>query len=180
MIRLARVLVLSMLAALALCGPAGAVDRYVPMKVGPAPGPAKYDRIWLQQLGPRSHDRVVVLMPGTNGGAGSITPVARDIVARVPRTQVWIVDRRQQAFEDTAVFERRDPDAALDHYLGFKYRRVLGSDARFAAEWGLRVQLADLRRVRCRSWAYGRLPERAMRRKSRALGRGRRESVSGS
>jgi hypothetical protein len=34
-IRLARVLVLSMLASLALCGPAGAVDRYVPMKVGP-------------------------------------------------------------------------------------------------------------------------------------------------
>ena len=156
MIRLARVLVLSMLASLALCGPAGAVDRYAPMKVGPAPGPAKYDRIWLQQLGPRSHDRVVVLMPGTNGGAGSVTPVARDIVARVPRTQVWIVDRRQQAFEDTAVFERRDPDAALDHYLGFKYRRVLGSDLRFAAEWGLRVQLADLRRVVRRAARGGR------------------------
>jgi hypothetical protein len=117
------------------------------MKVGPAPGPDRYDRVWVQQLGPRAHDRVVVLMPGTNGGAGSISPVARDIVKRVARTQVWIVDRRQQAFEDTAVFERRDPQAALDHYLGFEYRRVLGSDARFAAEWGLRVQLADLRRV---------------------------------
>jgi hypothetical protein len=35
-IRLARVLVLSMLVALALCGPAAAVDRYAPMKVGPA------------------------------------------------------------------------------------------------------------------------------------------------
>jgi hypothetical protein len=145
--RSAGALVLSILASLAVCGPAGAVDRYVPMKVGPAAGPAKYDRVWVQQLGPSAHDRVVVLMPGTNGGAGSITPVARDIVARVPRTQVWIVDRRQQAFEDTSVFEARDPDAALDHYLGFKYRRVLGSDARFAAEWGLRVQLEDLRRV---------------------------------
>ena len=51
MIRLARVLVLSMLATLALCGPAAAVDRYVPMKVGPAPGPAKYDRVWVQQYG---------------------------------------------------------------------------------------------------------------------------------
>jgi hypothetical protein len=154
--RLAGVLVGAVIAALALCGPAAAVDRYVPMKVGPAPGPAKYDRVWVQQLGPRAHDRVVVLMPGTNGGAGSITPVARDIVARVPRTQVWIVDRRQQAFEDTAVFESRDPDAALDHYLGFKYRRVLGSDARFAAEWGLSVQLADLRRVVRRAAKGGR------------------------
>lgn len=156
MIRLARALVLSMLASLAVCGPAAAIDRYVPMKVGPAPGPAKYDRVWLQQLGPRAHDRVVVLMPGTNGGAGSISPVARDIVRRVPRTQVWMMDRRQQAFEDTSVFARRDPDAALDYYLGFKYRRVSGEDARFAAEWGLRVQLADLRRVVRRAARGGR------------------------
>jgi hypothetical protein len=54
----------------------------------------------VQQLGPRGFERVVVLVPGTNGGAGGITPVALDIVRRVPRTQVWIVDRRQQAFED--------------------------------------------------------------------------------
>jgi hypothetical protein len=74
------------------------------MKVGPAAGPAKHDRVFAQQLGPRRHDRVVVLVAGTNGGAGGITPVARDIVAHVPRTQVWIVDRREQAFEDTSVF----------------------------------------------------------------------------
>jgi dimethylaniline monooxygenase (N-oxide forming) len=43
-----------------------------------------------------------------------------------------------------------------------------------------RLLLADLRRARCRSWGYGRLPDRAMRRKSRALGRARRASVSGS
>jgi dimethylaniline monooxygenase (N-oxide forming) len=43
-----------------------------------------------------------------------------------------------------------------------------------------RLLLSDLRRARCRSWAYGRLPERAMRRNSRALGRARRASVSGS
>jgi hypothetical protein len=151
-----RLALLTAAALLALCAPAGAIDRYVPMKVGPAPGPDRYDRVWVQQLGPAGADRVVVLMPGTNGGAGSISPVARDIVARVPRTQVWIVDRRQQAFEDTAVFERRDPQAALDHYLGFRYRRVLGADAKFAAEWGLRVQLADLRRVVRRAARGGR------------------------
>ncbi|HEV2874460.1 MAG TPA: hypothetical protein VGW14_04865 [Thermoleophilaceae bacterium] len=156
MARPARLLVLALVASLVLCGPAAAVDRYLPMKGAPAPGPARYDRVWVQQLGPRDFERVVVLVPGTNGGAGSITTVARDIVRRVPRTQVWIVDRRQQAFEDTEVFERRDPDAALDHYLGFKYRRVLGEDARFAAEWGLRVQLADLRRVVRRAGRGGR------------------------
>jgi hypothetical protein len=126
------------------------------MKVPPAPGPAKYDRVWVQQLGPAGARQVLVLVPGTQGGAGGITPVARDIVRRVPRTQVWIVDRRQQAFEDTSVFERRDPDAALDYYLGFNYRRVAGEDARFVSEWGLRVQLRDLRAVVKRAGAGGR------------------------
>jgi hypothetical protein len=146
----------TVVAALALAAPAAAVDRYVPMKVPPAPGPAKYDRVWVQQLGPANARQVLVLVPGTQGGAGGITPVARDIVRRVPRTQVWIVDRRQQAFEDTSVFERRDPDAALDYYLGFKYRSVAGKDVPFVSEWGLRVQLRDLRTVVQRARAGGR------------------------
>ena len=54
----------------------------------------------------------------------------------MPRTQVWIVDRREQAFEDVSVFRHRDPDEALDYYLGFKYHRVLGEDAKFVSEWG--------------------------------------------
>ena len=54
---------------------------------------------------------VLVLVPGTHGGAGGIMPVARDIVRRVPRTQVWIVDRREQAFEDTSVFASARPAA---------------------------------------------------------------------
>jgi hypothetical protein len=147
---------LALVLSLALAAPAAAVDRYIPMKVPPAAGPAKYDRVWVQQLGPRNADQVVVLVPGTVGGAGGIEPVARDIVKRVPRTQVWIEDRRQQAFEDTSVFERRDPDAALDYYLGFKYRSVKGADARFVSEWGLKTQLNDLRTVVKRAGAGGR------------------------
>ena len=126
------------------------------MKVPPAPGPAKYDKVWVQQLGPSGRRRWWCSCPGTQGGAGGVTPVARDIVRRVPRTQVWIVDRREQAFEDVSVFRRRDPDAALDYYLGFKYRGVLGEDAKFVSEWGLRVQLDDLRSVVRRARAGGR------------------------
>ncbi len=149
-------LLLAVAVSLAWAAPAAAVDRYVPMKVPPAPGPAKYDRVWVQQMGPKAATQVVVLVPGTQGGAGGITPVARDIVSRVPRTQVWIVDRRQQAFEDTSVFAGRDPDAALDYYLGFKYRAVKGPDARYVSEWGLAVQLHDLRTVVRRASAGGR------------------------
>jgi pimeloyl-ACP methyl ester carboxylesterase len=143
-------------ASLLFAAPAAAIDRYVPLKAPPAPGPAKYDKVWLKQLGPAGATQVVVLVPGTLGGAGGIVPVARDIVRRVPRTQVWILDRRQQAFEDTSVFERRDPDQALDYYLGFNYERVAGEDAKFVSEWGLKVQLRDLRSVIRRARAGGR------------------------
>ena len=147
---------LSVLLTLVVAAPAAALDRYVPMKVPPGPGPAKYDRVFVQQLGPAGAENVLVLVPGTNGGAGSITPVARDIVRRVPRTQVWIVDRREQAFEDTSVFAAGDPQRAQDYYLGFQYRRVAGEDAKFVADWGLKLQLTDLRSVIRRASAGGR------------------------
>jgi hypothetical protein len=141
---------------LALAAPASAVDRYVPMKAPPGPGPAKYDRVFVKQLGPAGARSVLVLVPGTNGGAGGVVPVAREIVRRVRGLQVWIVDRRQQAFEDTSVFASGDPQRAQDYYLGFQYRRVAGADARYVANWGLRLQLADLRSVVRRAGAGGR------------------------
>jgi hypothetical protein len=149
-------LAFSVVLTLAAAAPAAALDRYVPMKVPPGPGPAKYDRVFVKQMGPAGATNVLVLVPGTNGGAGGIVPVARDIVRRVPRTQVWIVDRRQQAFEDTSVFAAGDPQRAQDYYLGFQYKRVAGEDARFTADWGLKLQLADLRTVIQRARAGGR------------------------
>jgi hypothetical protein len=155
--RLARLLPLTLLASLALCGPAAAIDRYVPMKGVPAAGPAKYERVFVQQLGARGAERVLVLIPGFFGGAGSITPVARDIVRRVDDLQVWIVDRRENAFEDTSGFRRGDPAEAQDYYLGrFAYRGVRGQAVPYVGRWGLRVALGDLRRVVLRARAGGR------------------------
>ena len=136
--------------------PAAAADRYVAMTAPPGPGPARYDRVFVQQLGPADARTVLVLVPGTNGGAGSITPVARDIVRRVRGLQAWIVDRREQAFEDTSVFKTGDPQRAQDYYLGFHYRRVAGDDVKFVADWGLKLQLADLRSVIRRARQHGR------------------------
>ena len=126
------------------------------MKVPPAPGPAKYDRVWVQQLGPNDATQVLVLVPGTQGGAGGITPVARDIVRRVPRTQVWIVDRREQAFEDTSVFAAPRPGrrARLLPRLQVPPRARRGRQ--FVSEWGLASQLSDLRSVVQRASAGGR------------------------
>lgn len=150
------VLALALLALVALAAPAAAVNRYAPMKVPPGPGPKAFDRVWVQQLGPDGADSVLVLAPGTNGGAGGILPVAREIVRRVRGLQVWIVDRRGQAFEDTSVFATGDPQRAQDYYLGFRYRRVAGEDAKYVANWGLRLQVADLRAVIRRAGAGGR------------------------
>ena len=141
---MSRALALAVASFLALAAPAAALDRYVPMKAPAGPGPAKYDRVFVKQMGPKDARTVLVLVPGTNGGAGGIVPVARDIVRRVRRTQVWIVDRREQALEDTSVFRTGDPQRAQDYYLGFQYNRVAGENAKFAAEWGLRLQLSDL------------------------------------
>jgi hypothetical protein len=147
---------LALICALVLPGTAAAADRYVPMKAPSAPGPSRYDKVFVQQLGPAKAKNVLVLVPGTNGGAGGITPVARAIVRRTPGTQVWIVDRREQGFEDTSVFRTRDPQRVQDYYLGFNYRRTAGTDAKYVADWGLKVQLADLRSVVRRAGRGGR------------------------
>lgn len=151
-----RLVALTVAVFLAVAAPAVAIDRYVPMRVPAGPGPAKYDRVFVQQLGPKSARTVLVLVPGTNGGAGGVAPVARDIVRRVKGLQVWIVDRREQAFEDTSVFRSGDPQRAQDYYLGFRYKRVAGEDAKFVSKWGLKLQLADLRSVIRRAGAGGR------------------------
>ena len=60
-----------------------------------------------------------------------------------------------------------DPAAAQDYYLGFQYRRVAGEDAKFVADWGLKLQLADLRSVvrRARRGRARRDPRRPLRRR---------------
>ena len=124
-----RLLPLVLLAGLALA-PAALAAPVVAIKGAPAPGPAKYDRVSVEQHGPTSAKTVLVLIPGTGGGAGSVAPVAADLAARVKSLQVWAFDRREQAFEDTSGFRTGDPDAAADYYLGFKYKRVLAEDDR--------------------------------------------------
>ncbi len=160
-IRPARPVLLAFLASLAAAAPAAAADGEVtPIAGAPAPGPAKYDRVFVSKFGPASAKRVLVLEPGTSGGAGDFTLTARELVRRVPGLQVWAVDRRTQALEDTSVFRealagRRTPQQALDYYLGWigkpeqRPRFVPQDEAKlgFTRQWGLPVALNDLRRV---------------------------------
>ena len=122
-------------------------SRYVSIEGAPAPGPKAYDEVFVDKFGPKNAKNVLVLIPGTGGGSGSLAPAARDLSRDVESLQVWTFDRREEAFEDTSGFEGGDPEAAEDYYLGFQYDRVLPSEVPFVADWGFAVEMNDLHRV---------------------------------
>ena len=120
-------------------------------------GPAVSDAVSVERFGPVSARTVLVLTPGQSGGAGEYTFVARDLVRRVAGLQVWVVARREQAFEDTSVLEAGDPDQALGYYLrgepvnGRTFEPPPVSQVRFMAQWGPAYWSAI-----CAAWCTGR------------------------
>ena len=136
------VLAVSLLSA----APASAA-RYSAIEGAPAPGPAELDRVYVERFGPKSADTVLVLIPGTGGGAGSVAPIARDLSREVDDLQVWGFDRRSQNFEDRSGFASGDPAAAADYYLNFRYDRVTADEAPFVSEWGFATEMNDLHEV---------------------------------
>jgi len=125
-----------------------------------APGPRAFDRLPVTRFGSAAAKTVLVLVPGTNGGRGDFTLTARDLVRRVRGLQVWAVDRRSQHLEDTSMFARAlrgeaSTKAMFDYYAGWladptiteHYQPPEPSTLGYAADWGLRVQLEDVRRV---------------------------------
>jgi hypothetical protein len=126
------------------------------------PGPSLYDRVSYERFGPASAKRVLILVPGSQGGAGDFSLVGPEIVRRVPGLQVWAYDRRSQAFEDHTGFATGDPDRAFGYYLrgeaigSRKFAPVERASVPYVREWGLRLALEDLRRVVKRARRGGR------------------------
>ncbi|WP_051222700.1 alpha/beta fold hydrolase [Conexibacter woesei] len=125
-----------------------------------APGPRKYDRLDVTKFGNLRSRNVLILVPGTNGGRGDFTLDARDIVRQERDIQVWAVDRRSQALEDTSVFRQAlagtvTPQQMFSYYAGWiadpsiqpHYQPPDAAQLGFAADWGLKVQLEDVRAV---------------------------------
>jgi pimeloyl-ACP methyl ester carboxylesterase len=134
-----------------------------------APGPRAYDRLDVTKFGSATARTVLVLVPGTNGGRGDFTLTARELVKDVPGLQVWAVDRRSQALEDTSVFAKAlagqvSTTEMFNYYAGWiadstiqpHYQPPDASKLGYAADWGLRVQLEDVRRVVLAARAGGR------------------------
>jgi pimeloyl-ACP methyl ester carboxylesterase len=126
-----------------------------------APGtPAKFNRVGVLKVGPARAKNVLVLNPGTSASAAYFAPLARDIVRRAKGWQVWAVERRENLLEDHSVINqfkagRATEERLFDYYLGYLTKPSVTDHARmipdaevpFARQWGMRVEIEDLRRV---------------------------------
>lgn len=126
-----------------------------------SPGtPAAYNRVGVLEIGPRSAQNVLVLVPGTSASAAYFAPLARHVVSRAKGWQVWAVERRENQLEDHSVLDRAklgeaSPDEVFDYYLGWladssitkHFELIPDADVTYAREWGMRVAVEDLRRV---------------------------------
>jgi pimeloyl-ACP methyl ester carboxylesterase len=162
-VRLAKAL-LPALAALALfASSAQAGELHIHWMRGfNAPGtPARYNKVGVLEVGPRSAHNVLVLEPGTSAGSAYFLPLAQWLVSRVHGWQVWSVERRENLLEDQSRLNlaksgRASATAVFDYYLGWlipsaysgPHMRLL-SDAKvkFAKQWGMKVAVEDLHDV---------------------------------
>ncbi len=161
----------ALVAALVCAAPGSAAvkERLTTVATPSAPGPAQYNQVTVHEFGSKKADHVLVLMPGTSGGAGDFTLDARWLVKNVPDLQVWAVDRREDAFEDTAMFKQglagqKSLQEVFDYYLGWisgatppsHFNFLDASQYGFAREWGMAVALNDVRAVIRRASKGGR------------------------
>jgi pimeloyl-ACP methyl ester carboxylesterase len=162
---------LSVLSILVVAGAAPAAakvsfQRFAGFK---SPGtPAKYDKVGVLKIGSPNAKNVLVLNPGTSASAAYFAPLARSLVARAPRWQVWAVERRENLLEDQSMFDRAKAGQAtvkqgFDYYLGWlkdssitsHVRLIPDSEVGYARQWGMNTEIQDLRRVVLRAQRLG-------------------------
>jgi hypothetical protein len=131
--------------------------------------PARYDRVGVLEVGPRRAPNILILNPGTSASAAYFAPLAKTVVRKTDGWQVWAVERRENLLEDHSVLNRAKRGGAggqelFDYYLGFladpsitrHFELIPDSEVAFGREWGMRVQIEDLRRVVQRAQRRGR------------------------
>jgi pimeloyl-ACP methyl ester carboxylesterase len=157
--RLAAAIAAAVLSSLLAAAPASA-ERVFGVTTPPGPGPPGFNQVTVHQFGPENAKRVLVLMPGTLGGAGDFTLTAQHLVSTMKGLQVWAIDRRSNALEDTATFAAAESgqislQQMFDYYLGWlgganppdRFEFLPANAAPFARQWGMEVALNDARAV---------------------------------
>ncbi len=159
-IRVALATIAVVLACGAAASPAGA-HRVQWMNGFNDPGtPDRYDKVGVLKFGSPQARNVLVLNPGTSSSSAYFAPMARTLVEKLPGWQVWAVERRENLLEDQSVYQltkerRATPEHAFDYYLRWlvdssianHFRLIPDSEVGYARDWGMRVEVNDLRRV---------------------------------
>ncbi len=129
--------------------------------------PSDLNKVGIVKTGNPKAPNVLVLNPGTSAGGGYFNPLAKTVVHKLPNWQVWSVERREDFLEDQSMLDavkrgKADGQDLFDYYLGYltdpsvtdHYEPV--TDADYARNWGMNVEVQDLRRVVNRASRHGR------------------------
>ncbi len=145
----------------AVGAPASVPEGVFTVATPSVPGtPARYDQVQVRRFGSPDATHVLVLVPGTNGGAGDFDLVAPYQATHVPDLQVWAEMRREGALQNDSVIRstlagRTTARQAFDYYLGWiadpsithHYQPLKSADYQFVQQWGLAVAMVDLHAV---------------------------------
>jgi pimeloyl-ACP methyl ester carboxylesterase len=169
--RLRGICLVTVLLGLALAPAASAKVRvsFERLKGFDAPGtPAKYDKVGALKVGPKNARNVLILNPGTSASAAYFKPLANFVARQAEDWQVWAVERRENLLEDHSVVDEVKQGTAttrelFDYYLGYlndpsvttHYQPVPDSAVPFARQWGMAVEIRDLRQVVKRATRLG-------------------------
>ena len=137
------------------------IQKVTTLKGFAAPGtPAALNKVKVLKQGDPKADHVLVLIPGTSGGAAYFRPLGKALVKEMPDYQVWSIDRRENLLEDHSMLDKAlagdiDVKTLFDYYLGWigdpyardHFNPVADSTVPFARDWGMNVAVRDLRTV---------------------------------
>jgi pimeloyl-ACP methyl ester carboxylesterase len=126
-----------------------------------APGtPANLNKVGVLEIGPKRARNILVLNPGTSASAAYFAPLAKTVVEKAKGWQVWAVERRENLLEDHSVLDKAKDGTVtgqglFDYYLGWltdpsitnHFQFIDDTDVAFARDWGMNVEIEDLRRV---------------------------------
>lgn len=148
-------------ATVALGAPADVPEAVLTISTPAVAGtPSQYDKVQVRRFGSARAGHVLVLVPGTNGGAGDFDIIAPYLVTHVPDLQVWAEMRREGALQDDSVIRstlggRATFQQAFDYYFGWitdptithHYQPLSAADYQFVQQWGMAVAMNDLHAV---------------------------------
>ncbi|WP_189093097.1 alpha/beta fold hydrolase [Deinococcus ruber] len=106
--------------------------------------PARLNASITVRYGAARPQRILILMPGLFGGAGSLDRLARQIVLADPETGVWAVDRRSNLLESGDQLLKMST-AELSNVAKSGLTPAAPAQVAYMKDWGLDTALRDVR-----------------------------------